>query len=174
MNNIGIIVFGGLGNQLFKIFAVISYYIDNCQNYILYLNDNGYRKYYWDTIFSNISHKVSNEPPIPDKYTAPFFHYKEISILNNDTLLDTEILENMFINQIYSLYDNIDETIDNKFKPIKGIDNNIIYTIPNKKIKCNIEDVYKEAELSYYDKNYDAQCWLEDGYFMIKQIDNNK
>ena len=77
MNNIGIIVNGGLGNQIFKIFAVISYYIDNCQNYILYANDNGYRKYYWDTLFSNIGHKVLNETPILDKYTAPFFHYKE-------------------------------------------------------------------------------------------------
>lgn len=89
MNNIGIIVNGGLGNQIFKIFAVISYYIDNCQNYILYTNnDNGYRKYYWDTLFSNIGHKVSNDASILEKYTAPFFHYKELPIFNNDTLLD--------------------------------------------------------------------------------------
>ncbi len=52
-----------------------------------------------------------------DIYKELIFN-KLLTVINNDTLLDTEILENMFINQIYSLYDNIDETIDNKFKPI--------------------------------------------------------
>ena len=36
MNTIGIVVSDGIGNQLFKIFATISYYIDHAQNYILY------------------------------------------------------------------------------------------------------------------------------------------
>ena len=41
MNYIGIVINGGIGNQLFKIFATISYYIDNSQNYVLYvINDN--------------------------------------------------------------------------------------------------------------------------------------
>ncbi len=89
MNNIGIVVSGGLGNQIFKIFATISYYIDNCNNYILYTtNDNGYRKYYWDTLFSNISHKVSEKIDITDKYVAPYFQYKEIPVDDKDTLLE--------------------------------------------------------------------------------------
>lgn len=89
MNNIGIVINGGIGNQLFKIFAIISYYIDNSQNYILYTtNDNGYRKYYWDTLFSNISHKVQDKIDITEKYVAPYFHYKEIPVFNNDTVLE--------------------------------------------------------------------------------------
>jgi hypothetical protein len=41
---------------------------------------NGYRKYYWDTLFSNISHKVSDKIEITKKYVAPYFHYKKIPV----------------------------------------------------------------------------------------------
>jgi GT2 family glycosyltransferase len=89
MNYTGIVVSDGIGNQLFKIFATLSYYIDNSQNYVLYtLPINGYRKYYWDTLFNNISQKVSYRTSIPEKYTEPFFHYKKLPIFNNDTVLE--------------------------------------------------------------------------------------
>ena len=114
MNNIGIVVNGGIGNQLFKIFATISYYIDNSQNYILYTtNGNGYRKYYWDTLFSNISHKVSDKIDIADKFTVPF-HYKEIPVLTNDTLLDGYFQSHKYFEH------NI-----NKIRRIIGIDEHI-------------------------------------------------
>ena len=75
----------GIGNQLFKIFATLSYYIDNTRDYVLYtLPINGYRKYYWDTLFSNISHKVSDRIEITNKYVAPYFHYKEIPVSDGD------------------------------------------------------------------------------------------
>ena len=115
MNNIGIVINGGIGNQLFKIFATISYYIDNSQNYILYTtNDNGYRKYYWDTLFSNISHKVQDKIDITDKYVAPYFHYKEIPIFNNDTVLEGYFQSHKYFEK------NI-----NKIRRIIGIDENI-------------------------------------------------
>jgi hypothetical protein len=114
MNNIGIVVNGGIGNQLFKIFATISYYIDNSQNYILYTtNGNGYRKYYWDTLFSNISHKVSDKIDIVDKFSVPF-HYKEIPVLTNDTLLDGYFQSHKYFEH------NI-----NKIRRIIGIDDHI-------------------------------------------------
>ena len=114
MNNIGIVVNGGIGNQLFKIFATISYYIDNSQNYILYTtNDNGYRKYYWDTLFSNISHKVADKIDIVDKFSVPF-HYKEIPVLTNDTLLDGYFQSHKYFEH------NI-----NKIRRIIGIDDHI-------------------------------------------------
>lgn len=115
MNNIGIVISDGIGNQIFKIFATISYYIDNSQNYVLYTkNDNGYRKYYWDTLFSNISHKVSNKIDIADKYTAPYFHYKEIPVFTNDTLLDGYFQSHKYFEH------NI-----NKIRRIIGIDDHI-------------------------------------------------
>ena len=115
MNNIGIVINGGIGNQLFKIFATISYYIDNSQNYILYTtNDNGYRKYYWDTLFSNISHKVQDKIDITEKYVAPYFHYKEIPIFNNDTVLEGYFQSHKYFEK------NI-----NKIRRIIGIDEHI-------------------------------------------------
>jgi hypothetical protein len=115
MNNIAINVFAGLGNQLFQIFTVISYYIDNNINdYILYIKYNGYREYYWDTIFSKISQKVSLNRNIYEIYKEPYFHYKEIPIFNNDTLLDGYF-------QSYKFFEhNI-----NKIKDIIGIDDKI-------------------------------------------------
>ena len=115
MNNIGIVINGGIGNQLFKIFATISYYIDNSQNYILYTtNDNGYRKYYWDTLFSNISHKVQDKIDITEKYVAPYFHYKEIPVFNNDTVLEGYFQSHKYFEK------NI-----NKIRRIIGIDEHI-------------------------------------------------
>ena len=138
MNNVGIVVNNGLGNQIFKIFTVISYYIDNCQNYILYANDNGYRKYYWDTLFSNIGHKVLNETPIPDKYTAPFFHYKEIPIFNNDTLLDGYFQSHKYFEH------NI-----NKIRRIIGIDekiNNVLTKYPDYTVNKTISIHYRMGD----------------------------
>ena len=136
MNNIGIVVIGGLGNQLFKIFATISYYIDNCNNYILYTtNDNGYRKYYWDTIFSNISHKISDNIDITDKYVAPYFHYKEIPALNNDILLDGYFQSHKYFEH------NI-----NKIRRIIGIDekiNNVLTKYPEYTVNKTISIHYR-------------------------------
>ena len=137
--NIGIIVNNGLGNQLFKIFVTISYYIDNCNNYILYTaKDNGYRKYYWDTIFSNISHKVSTETTIPDKYTEPHFHYKEIPVLNNDTLLDGYFQSHKYFEH------NI-----NKIRRIIGIDekiNNVLTKYPEYTVNKTISIHYRMGD----------------------------
>jgi len=119
MNNIGIVISDGIGNQLFKIFATISYYIDNSQNYVLYTkNDNGYRKYYWDTLFSNISHKVTDKIDIAEKYTAPYFHYKEIPLFTNDTLLEGYFQSHKYFEH------NI-----NKIRRIIGIDEHINKTL---------------------------------------------
>jgi len=88
MNNICAIVLGGLGNQLFVIFNTISYYLDNkCNDYILHMRDGEWREFYWNTLFSNINMKVSSNIKISQIYEEPFFHYKELPIFNNDTLL---------------------------------------------------------------------------------------
>jgi len=88
MNNIYAHIQARLGNQLFIIFATLSYYIDNkCKDYILCAYYSEARDYFWDTLFSNISQNVSYNTPIPEKYKEPFFHYKELPIFNKDTVL---------------------------------------------------------------------------------------
>ena len=139
MNNIGIVVNNGIGNQLFKIFTTLSYYIDNCNNYMLYTtNDNGYRKYYWDTLFSNISHKVSDKIDITEKYTEPHFHYKQIPILSNDTLLDGYFQSNKYFEH------NI-----NKIRRIIGIDekiNNVLTKYPEYTVNKTISVHYRMGD----------------------------
>ena len=139
MNNIGIVISGGIGNQIFKIFSTISYYIDNSQNYILFTtNDNGYRKYYWDTLFSNISHKVADKIDIADKYSAPYFHYKEIPVFTNDTLLDGYFQSHKYFEH------NI-----NKIRRIIGIDehiNNVLTKYPEYTINKTISVHYRMGD----------------------------
>ena len=139
MNNIGIAIFGGLGNQLFKIFTTISYYIDNSQNYILYtVQDNGYRKYYWDTLFSNISHKVVDKIDITDKYVAPHFHYTKIPVFTNDTLLEGYFQSHKYFEH------NI-----NKIRRIIGIDehiNNVLTKYPEYTINKTISVHYRMGD----------------------------
>ena len=135
MNFVGIVVNGGIGNQLFKIFAIISYYIDNTQNYILYTTkDIGYRKYYWDTLFSNISHKVSDQIDITEKYVAPYFHYKKIPVYNNensdghDLSHESDLLLDGYFQSPKYFEHNI-----NKIRRIIGIDekiNNVLIKYP--------------------------------------------
>jgi len=131
MSCVGIVVNGGIGNQMFKIFATISYYIDNCQSYVLYTaSDNGYRKYYWDTMFSNISHKTSTNIDIVNKYEAPYFHYKEIPVYGkgNDNGNDTDIL----LEGYYQSHKYFEKNI-NKIRRILGIDahiNNVLAKYP--------------------------------------------
>jgi hypothetical protein len=139
------------GHQLSNKVYYINYFCHttNISNYQIYKNGAEFLdKVIQDLVLSNYTHVAlrAANPKLIKYYEKQGFERKSLNISDNN--------------------DN------NKFKPIKGVDSNIIYTIPNKKRKCNIEDVSKEAELSYYDKNYDAQCWLEDGYFMIKQIDS--
>ena len=78
----------------------------------------GYRKYYWDTLFSNISHKVADKKEITSKYVAPYFHYKEIPVYTSDTLL-----EGYFQSHKYFQH-NI-----NKIRRIIGIDDHINRTL---------------------------------------------
>jgi hypothetical protein len=140
MNNISVLITDGIGNQLFKIFATISYYIDNCQNYILYVRkDNGYRKYYWDTIFSNISHKVLDiDESNIEIYQEPYFHYAQIPIFDNDTLLKG----------YFQSYKYFEHNI-NKIRRIIGIDehiNNVLIKYPKYTINKTISIHYRMGD----------------------------
>ena len=68
----------GLGNQLFMIFAVVSYCIDNLHDYVLHY-DHTKMRCYWDTILdkfqTNTTEKLESNLPI---YEEPYFHYKRL------------------------------------------------------------------------------------------------
>lgn len=154
MNCVGIVVNDGIGNQLFKIFATLSYYIDNTKNYILYTTvANGYRKYYWDTLFSNISHKVSDKIEIADKYVAPYFHYKKIPVYDGESGNDGGndiLLEGYFQSPKYFEH-NI-----NKIRRILGIDekiNHVLVKYPEYTIQKTIAVHYRMGDY------FNLQSW---------------
>ena len=64
-------IMGGLGNQMFQIFNVISYALDNCCQFVfpdekvLYAGENTTLRYaYWDTLFNTLQPFLKNEKDI--------------------------------------------------------------------------------------------------------------
>ena len=79
----------GLCNQLFMIFATISYAIENNFNYIIYSKknitiDNG-NPVYWSTLLDGLSNNITDSLDTTIKiYQEPNFHYQKIPYINND------------------------------------------------------------------------------------------
>ena len=53
---VGVNIHSGLGNQMFMLFNMLSYYIDNCDDYVIYCNTTNFKteRYYWDTMFNKL------------------------------------------------------------------------------------------------------------------------
>ncbi len=83
---------GGLGNQLFMIFAGISYALDHNIEYTILSQDdktqNGTRTY-WNTLLSGLSNKYSQLDRQLQWYNEPCFHHTNIpdSMQNSDFIL---------------------------------------------------------------------------------------
>ena len=83
MNNNPLVISlnGGLGNQLFMLFAGISKAIDEKRDFLIYLENNK-RKFYFNDFLKKLYNKVINynniNITINSIYNEPFFHFKEI------------------------------------------------------------------------------------------------
>jgi len=83
MNNNPLVISlnGGLGNQLFMLFAGISKSIDEKRDFLIYLENNK-RKFYFNDFLKKLYNKVINynniNITINSIYNEPFFHFKEI------------------------------------------------------------------------------------------------
>lgn len=98
-SKVSICVEGGLGNQLFKIFSILSYSMEYNKTVILneYIpeqpNKNIDKRYsYWDTIFKNIKHLIydNNNTKINFANTyneKVYFQYNKILFCEEDILL---------------------------------------------------------------------------------------
>jgi len=117
---LGIIIVGGLGNQLFMLFAGISKAIDENRDFLIYTPiNNGNRKFYFDNIFgaiknkniildniyiSNLPFKVFNDNNntefIPDNYEFihGYFQNFKFSYHNKDKIIKLLELDN-YINK---------------------------------------------------------------------------
>ena len=82
---------GGLGNQLFQIFSLISYSIDNNIDYKILefkddkvspLDNKSLRNTYWNNLLKNIYNKtIKNINGIVYKYNEPCFEYKQLPLI---------------------------------------------------------------------------------------------
>jgi len=116
MEKVAITIHSGLKNQIFMIFCMLSYYIDNCSDYIIYYNDDSTKKYYWNTFFKNINKKISCENiNIEKTYKEPFFNYNNIPKYNFDIVLNGYFQSDRYFKH------NID-----KIKNIIGLESQII------------------------------------------------
>jgi hypothetical protein len=83
-----ILIQGGLGNQLFQIFSLMNYCIENSLTYVLPLQmqewDN--RHPYWETFLHNLKKHVRPNKTIDSftEYIQPNFHYDEIPLLTTN------------------------------------------------------------------------------------------
>ena len=87
---VGVNIHSGLGNQMFMIFATLSYYIDNCDNYVIYYDATKFKtdNFYWDSMFNKIKEKINNQCTITDTYKEPEFKYNKIPEFNKDIVLE--------------------------------------------------------------------------------------
>jgi len=87
---ISIIIKGGLGNQLFQIFHVISYCIKNNLKFVFPKNmrDWDKRKNFWDTIFKNLDKNTVKTLPEFTKYKEKSFNYLEIPKIEKNIIFD--------------------------------------------------------------------------------------
>ena len=86
-STIGVILDAGLGNQLFMIFALVSYCMDYGFNYIIYSKKE--KRSYWNTILDGFSQHMTTEDPNVNKvtYNDPHFHHTPIPKFDTDTNL---------------------------------------------------------------------------------------
>tara|TARA_B100000795_G_scaffold269969_2_gene261474 strand:- start:7563 stop:8351 length:789 start_codon:yes stop_codon:yes gene_type:complete len=100
------------------IFTTISYYIDNCDDYILYYNTTKFKteNFYWDNMFNKIKNKISDQCTIKEQFKETEFKYNKIPEYTNDILIDGFFQSDKYfkhnINKIKSILD-IDKKIIN-------------------------------------------------------------
>ena len=117
MKKVGINIHSGLGNQMFMIFNMLSYYIDYCDDYNIYYDNTNFKteRYYWDNMFDGIKDKVSDKCDIVKKYEEKEFNYNNIPEYDEDV-----VLQGFFQSDKYFKH-NI-----NKIKGILDIDKKIL------------------------------------------------
>jgi len=79
---------GGLGNQLFQIFCLISYSIRTNSKFCLpYKKRNMSRPVYWDNFLLSLKNYTVKENCNLPIYKQPFFHYSEIPLSDKPIML---------------------------------------------------------------------------------------
>jgi len=124
--NVGVLLEAGLGNQLFMIFALISYCIDNLANYIIYYRRDEPRRTYWNTFLDSFANNAVVQAPSSDTilYKEPHFHYEKIPVYNSDVNLKGYFQSyKYFDHNLHSIlkYMNFHKKLENVKKEFSGL-----------------------------------------------------
>jgi len=81
---------GGLGNQLFQVFALMSYCFDNGKKFVIpgykldpKSKEGALRPTYWHSLLKGLSPYVDKQLHPEKRYTEPHFHYRALPDLRN-------------------------------------------------------------------------------------------
>lgn len=189
MNTIKLYLHAGLCNQLFMIFTVISYSIDNCFNFLIYSKkhrtiENG-TPAYWDSFLDKLKDKVIEniDFSIP-LYQEPTFHYTPIVKLQQDFNIKGYFQSEKYFKHNYS---KILEIIDFHTKQ-EQVKNKYIDFFKRKTIAMHfrfgdyihlqdnhplMKPIYYENALKYLEDNLNN---IKDNYdilYFCQEIDND-
>ena len=107
-----IIIQGGLGNQLFQIFALMGYCIENKCNYIFPKNMQIWDKYrhpYWDSFLCELNKNVKPNKLVDlfIEYIEPNYQYNELPIFTGHTKLNGYFQSELYFNTHFEKICNI-------------------------------------------------------------------
>ena len=135
---------GGLGNQLFQVFNVISYSIDISNEYNFIYASLGYRNTYWNTLFKNLNkYVIYNNPHIDEIINEKDFNYNKLNEENTN--------KNILINGYYQSYKYFNNNFHTIYK-ILDIDN-CINTI-NFNYTNTISMHFRIGDYKYFQNNH--------------------
>ena len=89
---ISVYIQGGLGNQLFQVFALMSYCFDNDKKFVIpgykldpVSKEGSPRPTYWDSLLKGLKPYVDSQLKSERRYTEPHFHYRALPDIKNQS-----------------------------------------------------------------------------------------
>jgi hypothetical protein len=87
---ISVYIQGGLGNQLFQVFALMSYCFDNGKKFVIpgykldpQSKEGSPRPTYWHSLLKGLSPYIDKQLHPEKRYTEPHFHYRALPDIKN-------------------------------------------------------------------------------------------
>mgnify|MGYP003953714129 CR=1 FL=1 len=180
-----IIIQGGLGNQLFQVFSLINYCIENNYKFIFPLQMQSWdknRHSYWNSIFYNLKDYVKpNDCSTKFKeYNEPNFYYNEIPLFTTNSKLNgyfqSELYFKKHFEQICKILD-IREKQDTIKKKYIDYENTIglhfrMGDYDNPQYHPVMPDTYYINSLNYIINKTNKENW--NVYYACEKEDDNK
>jgi hypothetical protein len=110
MGTQSILIYGGLGNQLFQIFFLIAYCLKYNHKYVFPKNMQNWdsRNSYWNSILNNLNkYTIDNNKIIFKEKEIKDFHYLELDNVLENTLFDGYFQSYLYFEKFYSKIFNL-------------------------------------------------------------------